>query len=75
MEIYGFRIYGDRIKIQSDWKVKFSLRLRSYTIAVYGRIWSYTVTLSRIDVDVAGVFLATAIGICDGFFSESSIHK
>ncbi len=32
-------------------------------------------TLSRIDVDVAGVFVATAIGICDGFFSESSIHN
>jgi hypothetical protein len=45
-------VYGDRIKIRSDSKVKLSTpytelydcRIRSYII-VYSRIWSYTVTI------------------------------
>ncbi len=49
---YTVSVYGDRIKIRSDSKVKFSTpyteiydcRIRSYII-VYSRIWSYTVTI------------------------------
>jgi hypothetical protein len=56
--VYGVKrwktdsVYGDRIKIRSNLKVKFSTpytelydcRIRSY-ITVCGRIWSYTVTI------------------------------
>ncbi len=47
MEIYGFRIYGDRIKIQSDWKVKFSTpytELYDCCIRSYMVVYGYTFT-------------------------------